>query len=187
MVGAITAVGIRVAGQRDGDGRGRVASGTCAGATSGGGLVPPMDTTARSACASAAGSTFPRRSARRMIPWQANRLKKYRGRCDPLVSKMSHNKEATPPLGDSEMLRVQDPPGEAIPALAKRPEDDFKSQSSVSRQDTGDIFPEEPPGTDAASQSRELQGEVSPGVVETATVAGDTEALARGSSDQKVN
>jgi hypothetical protein len=122
-----------------------------------------------------------------MIPWQANRLKKYRGRCDPLVSKMSHNKEATPPLGDSEMLRVQDPPGEAIPALAKRPEDDFKSQSSVSRQDTGDIFPEEPPGTDAASQSRELQGEVSPGVVETATVSSDAEALARGPSDQKVN
>ena len=122
-----------------------------------------------------------------MIPWQANRLKKYRGRCDPLVSKMSHNKEATPPLGDSEMLRVQDPPGEAIPALAKRPEDDFKSQYSVSRQDAGDIFPEDPPGTDAASQSRELQGEVSAGVVKTATVSSDAEALARGSSDQKVN
>ena len=65
--------------------------------------------TAMSARAKSGGKVFPRFSARRRIPRQARELKKNRCGSSP-VSKMSDNEDATPSLGYSELLSIQDSP-----------------------------------------------------------------------------
>lgn len=62
-----------------------------------------------SAAQSAGGNTRPRLSARRRIPAQALRLKKNRRSTCP-VSKICQNEDATPPLRNSEPLRIQHAP-----------------------------------------------------------------------------
>jgi hypothetical protein len=65
------------------------------------------------ACRNVSGKLRPRFSARLSIPAAAFALKKYFGGAS--VSKMSDNEDAAAALGDSEMLSVQHPPGDAIP------------------------------------------------------------------------
>jgi hypothetical protein len=59
------------------------------------------------------GIFFPRFSALRRIPEQAFGLKEYLGATS--VSKTCDNEDSTPSLGDSEVPKVQHPPGDAIP------------------------------------------------------------------------
>jgi hypothetical protein len=86
--------------------------------------------TAMSACAKGGGNVFPRFSARRRIPRQAVPLKKYRCGNSP-VSKISDNEDATPSLGYSEKLSVQNSVGDPIPAFDQHPEEDSKRPSVV--------------------------------------------------------
>jgi hypothetical protein len=90
------------------------------------------------------GNPFPRFAARRSIPAQAFALKKYR-RGTPSISKMSDNEDATAPLGHSEELSVQHSPGATIPEFRQRPDDETKVPSSIRGQNTGDVFPDDPP------------------------------------------
>lgn len=76
-----------------------------------------------SAASSGSGKRRPRRDARARIPRHAFGLKKYLGRCSPVVSKTSDNDDATASLGDSEVLSVQHSVCEPIPAFCQAPED----------------------------------------------------------------
>jgi hypothetical protein len=79
------------------------------------------------------------------MPRQAVALKKYRRGTSP-VSKMSDNEDATPSLGYSEVLSVQDSVGEPIPEFPQPSEEGSKRPSAVDRQDAGDVLPHHPCG-----------------------------------------
>lgn len=57
---------------------------------------------------------------------------------------MSNKEESTTVLGDSVVDSVNDPAGDAITAVNQRPEDGSIIPSSVTRQETGDVFKNEP-------------------------------------------
>jgi hypothetical protein len=134
----------------------------------------------------ASGSSFPRFSARRRIPRQARELKKYGCGTSP-VSKMPDNEDAAPSLGYSEKLCVQNSVGDPIPELDQEPEEGSKRPSVVNRQDTGDVLPHQPSGPEAISKSSKLDGEVATRVIQSRSLTGNGERLARCSSGQKVD
>jgi hypothetical protein len=84
----------------------------------GGGILHRLElsclATVESANRKAVGNSLPRFSARRRMPLQARLLKKYRRGRSP-VSKMSDNEDATPSLGNSEVLSVKNSVGPPIP------------------------------------------------------------------------
>lgn len=74
---------------------------------------PPLET-ASNACLSIAGNSFPRAMARRSRPKHALALKKYSDGIGP-VSKTCDNEHATAPLGQSEVLSVENSPRDPAP------------------------------------------------------------------------
>jgi hypothetical protein len=92
--------------------------------------VEGVDARAVSASASPAGSTRPRRAARRRIPAAAFGLKQNLDRCSP-VSSTSDKEHALPPLGDAEILSVQYPLGPPITPLCEIPPHDGDVSSAV--------------------------------------------------------
>jgi len=97
------------------------------------------------------GSAFPRRSARRRMPAHAFGLKKNRCGTREVSSRMSDNEDTASSLRHgtsvavhSGVLSVQDPVGPPIPEVFQPPEEGTISPSSVLRQDTGDVFPDDP-------------------------------------------
>ncbi len=100
---------------------------------------------------------------------------------------MSDKEDATASLGHSEVLSVQNSVGEAIPELSHRPEDGTKVPSAVRRQDTGDVFPDDPARMQSCSQLSKPQGQVATRVVQPEAESGDGEGLAWGSAHEKVN
>jgi hypothetical protein len=85
------------------------------------------------------------------------------------------------------VLSVQHSVGEPIPEFDQRPEEGTKVPPSSRRQDTGDVFPDDPTGLELVSQAKKGESEVAPGVGKSFSEAGDGEGLARSSSDQKVD
>jgi hypothetical protein len=71
--------------------------------------------------------------------------------------------------------------------LDQHPEEGSKRPSVVNRQDTGDVLPHQPSGPEAISKSSKLDGEVATRVIQSCSVTGDGERLARCSSGQKVD
>jgi hypothetical protein len=57
---------------------------------------------------------------------------------------MADKEDTAATLGDSEVLRVENPQREAVPELNQRPEDARKSSSVVGAENAGHIFPEDP-------------------------------------------
>jgi hypothetical protein len=104
-----------------------------------------------------------------------------------LVSKTADNEHTTAALGHSEPLSVEDAVGPPIPQLAQRPEEGTKVPSSVGRQHTGYVFPDNPSRPVALSDLKECKHKSPSGVVKPFAEARDREALAGGSSDQKVD
>jgi hypothetical protein len=100
-------------------------------------------------------------------------LKKYFGRWSPVVSKISDNEDATASLGYSEVLSVQHPVADAIPALPKRCEDCSEIPSAVTAKDARDVLPDDPASAYPASQSGKLKGEISPWIVESSPLSGN--------------
>jgi hypothetical protein len=142
--------------------------------------------TCRSACAKGSGNVFPRFAARRRMPEQAFALKQYGRRWSP-VSKIADNEDATPSLGNSEVLSVKNAVGEPIPEFAQRPEEDSKRSSSVCRQDARNVFPKKPAGTQPFKKAYKLNGK-SPAIAsKPRTKSGNAEVLAGRSPDKKVN
>jgi hypothetical protein len=100
---------------------------------------------------------------------------------------MSDNEDATASLGYSEIASVQYSVGDPIPELDQEPEEGSKRASVVNRQDTGDVLPHQPSGPEAISKSSKLDGEVATRVIQSRSLTGDGERLARCSSGQKVD
>src|SRR5690606_9972158 len=89
----------------------------------------PFVATSRSVRSKCVGKFRPRLSARRNIPAAAFVLKKYLGATS--VSKTSDNEHTAAALGHSEILSVQNPPGDAIPAFDHPANDDGKVSPAV--------------------------------------------------------
>ena len=105
--------------------------------------MPPTD---RSAASNCGGSFFPRAAARRKMPAHAFVESEYARGTLCVASRMADNEDATTTLGDSEEARVENPVRDPIPEVCQTPEEGTKIPSSSRRQDTGDIFPDDPPG-----------------------------------------
>jgi hypothetical protein len=120
------------------------------------------------------------------MPAQAFALKKYRCGTPP-VSKMSDNEDATASLGHSKELSVQHSPGATIPEFRQRPDDGAEVPPAVRGQNTGDVFPDDPPRPQSASKLAKLDGQVATRILQAATSAGEGEGLAGSSSGQKVD
>jgi hypothetical protein len=82
---------------------------------------------------------------------------------------------------------VEDPVGPPVPEFLQAPKEGSKRPSSIRRQDTGNVFPDDPPRPQARSQLEVDEGELASGIVESPAESCDAEGLAGGSSDQKVN
>jgi hypothetical protein len=103
------------------------------------------------------------------------------------TSKMSDNEHATAALGYSKELSVENSVGNPIPEFDHAPEDGTKVPSSIRRQYAGDVLPDQPSGPCAISKPKKFERQVATAVSQSASEAGDTERLAGGSSDKKVN
>jgi hypothetical protein len=120
------------------------------------------------------------------MPRQAVALKKYRCGTSP-VSKISDSEDATPALGYSEVLSVQDSVGPPIPEFFQAPEEGSKVPSSARRQDSGHILPHHPAGACAASKSKKLKGQVATVVIQSTSESGDGEGLTGGSAHENID
>jgi hypothetical protein len=132
----------------------------------------------RATCANAVrskgGNTRARFAARRSIPAQALALKKYR-RGTPPVSKMADNEDATAPLRDSEELSVQHSLGATVPEVRQRPEDGTKVPPAVRRQNTRDVFPDDPSRPQSASKLAKLDGQLATRIIQAASSSSNGE------------
>lgn len=99
---------------------------------------------------------------------------------------MPDKEHPTASLGHSEALRVENAPREAVPELNQRPEDAAKSSSVVAAENAGHVFPDDPFRPVARGDPAEGEGEVSAGVGEPASEAGNAEALTGGASDENI-
>jgi hypothetical protein len=100
---------------------------------------------------------------------------------------MSDNEDATAPLGHSKELSVQHSPRATIPEFRQRPDDGAEVPSAVRGQNTGDVFPDDPPRPQSASKLAKLDGQVATRILQAATSSGEGEGLAGSSSGQKVD
>jgi hypothetical protein len=143
--------------------------------------VPPA---ARlNAASSIGGNALFFRSALRRIPADALGLKKYLGGRSP-ASKMRDKEDSTTTLGDSEELSVQHSESEPIPELDQRPEEGTKVPPAVAGQDTGDVFPYDPPRPEFVNHAQIGEGEVAPWVFESFAESGGGERLTGGAADE---
>jgi hypothetical protein len=100
---------------------------------------------------------------------------------------MADNEDATTALGHSEILSVKNSVGEPIPEFRQRPEDGAKDCSAVNGQDTGDVFPDQPPGLLDFSKSEEFEGQVATRVIQSKSLSGLGEGLAGGAPDEEID
>jgi hypothetical protein len=89
------------------------------------------------------------------MPAAAFGLKQYLCRSGR-VSKMSDNDDATPSLGNSEVLSVQHSVGEAIPAFAQPPEDGTHPPAVECHASSGAAQPSASYGSSAGSSSNSV-------------------------------
>jgi len=126
--------------------------------------------------------------SRRSIPEAAFSVKKYS--LDTIVSRtteMSNNENSSTSLGNSEVLSVQHSVGETIPAFRQFPEEGTKVPSASRRQDTIDVFPDDPARALLLSDFEECERELPSRVVESEPLSSETEALAGRSADEDVD
>jgi hypothetical protein len=100
---------------------------------------------------------------------------------------MSDNEDATPSLGNSEILSVQNSIAPPIPEFPQPSKEGSKVPSAVARQDAGDVLPNAPAGAILVKNSKIDEHEVASRIIEAASEPCDAEALAGGSSSEKVN
>jgi hypothetical protein len=90
---------------------------------------------------------------------------------------MSDNEDSTASLGDSKVLSVQDSAGDAITAFNQRPLDGSIIPSSVRRQETGDVFKNEPLRLQLFKKSEILPKESRPLAVESGSTPCEAKVL----------
>jgi hypothetical protein len=90
-------------------------------------------------------------------------------------------------LRQVEVLSVKNCVGEPIPEFCQHPEEGTKIPSGVRRQDSGDVFPNDPTGLIAFSNCTVCEHERAARIVESAAEAGDAERLTGRSSHKNVD
>jgi hypothetical protein len=100
---------------------------------------------------------------------------------------MSDNEDATAALGHSEELSVKHSVSEPVPDFCQRPEEGSKIFSSVRRQDTGDVFENDPTRFKPVSKPNKINGESAARICRAHPSSGDGEGLARCSADEQVD
>ena len=100
---------------------------------------------------------------------------------------MSDNEDATASLGHSEELSVQHSPGATIPEFRQRPEDGAKVPPAIRRQNTGDVFPDDPPRPQSASKAAKLDRQLTTRIIQAASSSGDGERGTRRSTHENVD
>lgn len=135
----------------------------------------------------ASGNARPLRAARARIPAQARALKKYRCGTLPGSTSTADNEHALASLGQSEVLSVQDSVGPPIPELAQPSEEGTKGSPLVCRQDTGDILPNDPAGSEPVSKAKKLERQLTTRVIQAASESGEREGLAGSAPDENID
>jgi hypothetical protein len=101
---------------------------------------------------------------------------------------MSDNEDATAPLWNSEVLSVEDSPGEAVaPAFGQEVEEGSEGSPGISGQDSGDVLPEDPTRTEPYNERNELDGEPTSLSSQASAKSRDAKVLAGGTRAYKVN
>jgi hypothetical protein len=100
---------------------------------------------------------------------------------------MSDKKDSTTSLGYSKVLSVKDSVGPPIPDVRQRPKQGSKIPSVVTRQDSGDVFPDNPLWTKELNHADIDEHEVSSWVFKSTLESCDAETLAGSSTNDKVN
>ena len=85
------------------------------------------------------------------------------------------------------MSRVKNPVGEPVPAVSHFPEDGSKDPSAFNRQDTWDVFPDEPLRFFVSEDFDEFKSEVSFLGFQSFSLSRLGEILARGPAHQQVD
>jgi hypothetical protein len=96
-------------------------------------------------------------------------------------------RDGSGPSPHSHVLSVQHSVREPIPEFAQRPEEGAKVPSSVRGQNTGDIFPDNPPRSEPSSDCQVGEHEVPARVFESLSESCDAEGLAGGSAHENIN
>lgn len=126
--------------------------------------------------------------SRRSIPEAASAVKKYvLGTIVSRTTEMSNNENSSTSLGNSKVLSVQHSVGETIPAFRQLPEEGTKVPSASRRQDTSDVFPDDPRGLFFLRDFAEREREFPSRVVESEPLSSETEALAGRATDEDVD
>lgn len=123
---------------------------------------------------------------RRAIPAKALSLKQNRRGLSPVIT-MADHEHATTCAGCSETDSVQNPVGEPIPEFCQAPEQGAKRPSSINRQDTGDVLPDQPAGAIPASNGKIGKQEPATRIVKSLSESCDREGLAGGASNEKID
>src|SRR5580704_10971519 len=100
---------------------------------------------------------------------------------------MSDNEHTLPALRHSEPLSVQNCVGEPIPDLRQPSKEGSKRPSFVTGQDAGDIFPNDPGGSESLNDTQESEGKVATRVSHSFSESRNTETLAGSPADKNVN
>jgi hypothetical protein len=96
-------------------------------------------------------------------------------------------RDGSGPSPHSHVLSVQHSVGEPIPEFPQRPEEGAKVPSSVRGQNTGDIFPDNPPRSEPSSDCKVGEHEVPARVFESLSQSCDAEGLAGSSAHENIN
>jgi len=96
-------------------------------------------------------------------------------------------RDGSGPSPHSHVLSVQHSVREPIPEFAQRPEEGAKVPSSVRGQNTGDIFPDNPPRSEPSSDCQVGEHEVAAWVFESLSQSCDAEGLAGSSAHENIN
>ena len=106
---------------------------------------------------------------------------------------MSDNEHTSPLLGDrpresacSHELSVQNPVCDPIPEFIQRPEKGSKRPSAVDRQNSRDVFPNDPVRSVSVDDSEVGEHKVSTGIIQTLSQSGHRKTLTRAPADQNI-
>jgi hypothetical protein len=105
------------------------------------------------------------------------------------VCKTADNEDAAPSLGDSEVARVQNPPGHAIPEVDQPPEYDTEvgARFSSAGKESGNILNEAPSWPQFSQHAVELMPETAAIAGKTTPLTGHADVLAWESAVDEVN
>ena len=102
---------------------------------------------------------------------------------------MPDNEDAAAPLGDSEVSSVQYPPGEAVPEVGQRAENDGKVSSVGSGEKPRDVLEQEPsgPNREVCDPVAPVEEQAGPGTLDAGSFPGDGPVLTGDSPADKID